>query len=98
MLTRFAIAAAVAAAVSLPALAQGRPDTRQMSCQQARSLVQQHGAVVMTTGQYTYERFVAGHRYCDWPFVATPTWTRTADTPQCGLYNCQRGEDRFRRD
>ena len=36
-----------------------RPSTLGMSCRQAQNLVATQGAVVMTTGQHTYARFVA---------------------------------------
>ncbi|GGB34296.1 hypothetical protein GCM10011316_02990 [Roseibium aquae] len=44
--------------------AQARPDTRTMTCLEARTLVQSRGAAVLTTGQFTFERFVANGRYC----------------------------------
>lgn len=50
--------------VPAPAVAQGRPDTRQMTCAEAQSLVARNGAVVMTTGPQTFERFVTGFSYC----------------------------------
>jgi hypothetical protein len=73
----------------LEAAAQ-RPDLRQMSCAQARNLVARRGAVVMTTGRYTYERFVAGPRWCDhWETVA-PRAAATRDNPRCVVgYICE---------
>ncbi|MHC5653088.1 hypothetical protein [Stappia sp.] len=67
-----------------------RPDLRQMSCAQARNLVARRGAVVMTTGRYTYERFVAGPRWCDhWETVA-PRAAATRDNPRCVVgYICE---------
>ena len=41
-----------------------RPSTLSMSCQQAQSLVASRGAVVLSTGRYTYDRFVASRGYC----------------------------------
>jgi len=35
-----------------------------MTCAQAQALVTTTGAIVMSTGQYTYERFVAHRGFC----------------------------------
>jgi len=82
-----AVAAILAAA---PEAHSARPDTRAMNCQQAQSLVRSRGAVVMTTGQYTYERIVAGQGYCEGD---EETWIKTAptrDDPQCRVgYYCR---------
>ncbi len=69
------------------ASAAARPDTRAMTCEQARAFVRQNGAVVMSTGQYTYERFVAGFGYCEadeepWLQVAP-----TLDNSKCRVGN-----------
>lgn len=45
------------------ALAQ-RPSTLAMSCRQVQTLVAQNGAAVLSTGQHTYDRFVAHRGYC----------------------------------
>lgn len=72
-----------------PAAAQ-RPDLRRMTCNQAQDLVARRGAVVMTTGQYTYERFVAGPRWCDRWEVVRPEVARTRDTQSCVVgYICE---------
>ncbi len=93
MISRLILTAVVGATLATSALAQGRPDARRMSCGQVQSLVQQRGAVVMTTGQYTYDRFVANRSYCDWPMVPTATRIGTTDTNACPVYNCQRAND-----
>jgi len=81
-LTGTAIAALLALNIGQSA-AQARPDVRAMSCQQAQGLVIQRGAVVMTTGRYTYHRFVSGRRYCDrWQDVR-PAYSAAADGAQC---------------
>ena len=72
-----------------PALA-ARPDTRAMTCAQAQAFVQSRGAVVMTTGRFTYERIVTNRSFC--PRDET-TWVKvapTADNPQCRVgYYCK---------
>lgn len=78
-----------------PVLA-ARPDVRKMTCDQARSLVLQRGAVVMTTGQYTYKRFVSRQSYCDYWERAASAWTATRDDPQCRIgYVCEERMNRF---
>ncbi len=77
--------ALVAVVLLLPsiALAQPRPDARRLSCAQASSLVRSSGAVVMSTGAYTYDRFVSGGGQCALGEITRPTWTATTDQAQC---------------
>lgn len=56
-----------------------RPDTRTMSCGQAAGLVAQSGAIVLTTGQHTYERFVASGGFCPFDQWADRAWAPTAE-------------------
>ncbi len=67
------------------ALAQGLPDTLNMSCAQARAIVRQSGAVVLATGPRLYERYVTARSYCSPDQDTQPAWTETADNPQCQL-------------
>ncbi len=67
-----------------------RPDARAMTCQQTQNLIRQQGAVVITTGQHTYERFVSRTGYCYHPEVRHITYISTRDTDQCPVYNCER--------
>lgn len=83
---RVTICALAGAAVALTvgaAAAQGRPDARAMTCGQARALVQQRGAVVLTTGRYTYDRYVVSKRYCAFAETIRHAWIATRDTPSC---------------
>ena len=78
-----------------PALA-ARPDARKMTCHQARAMVQNRGAVVMTTGRFTYQRFVAHAGYCDYWERAVRAWTKTRDNPRCLIGNiCEERMDPF---
>lgn len=65
------------------AIAQGRPDARVLSCGEARALVRQSGAVVFTTGRYTYDRYVANERFCAFSETIKHAWVPTRDTPSC---------------
>jgi hypothetical protein len=75
--------------ISSVSLAQWRPDTFQMSCAEARGLVAAHGAVVLYSGRYTYDRFVRDSSFCSRPDRADPAWVETRDVPQCSVgYRC----------
>ena len=70
--------------------ASARPDARAMTCQQAQMMVQQQGAVVMTTGRHTYQRFVAHRGYCDYWETTRTARTATRDDPKCRIgYICE---------
>jgi hypothetical protein len=72
------------------AAAQGRPSTLNMSCGQAQASVQQRGAIVLSTGQHTFDRFVASQRFCTPDEELVPTWAPTRDNPQCLVgYRCE---------
>ncbi|EEE44693.2 hypothetical protein [Roseibium alexandrii] len=84
------IPAAVLSLLTAANVAEARPDLRQMTCAQAQNMVQKTGAVVFTTGQYTYSRFVANLRYCDREKVLAPQYSATRDNPQCYVaYECK---------
>jgi hypothetical protein len=94
-------ALAIVAGLAFSNAAHARPDTRAMSCEQAKSFVRQKGAVVMSTGQYTYERIVSNQSFCGWDEI---TWLKVAptkDDPKCRVgYYCRpriNDGDRFRR-
>lgn len=73
---------------SAGAAAQGRPDARQMTCQQVQSLIGQRGAVVLTTGRHTYDRYVAGRRLCDRGARLDRDFISTRDNARCDVYRC----------
>jgi hypothetical protein len=53
-----------------------------------QTLIRQQGAVVMTTGRHTYDRFVHTGAACDRSTVAWQTTVNTRDGAQCPVYNC----------
>lgn len=83
-------AAAAMAAPMVPGEAMARPDTRTMTCQQAQDFVRRSGAVVMSTGQHTYDRIVSNRGFCDADEI---TWLKiapTKDNPKCRVgYYCR---------
>lgn len=95
---RLAVMTATLAVVSTSVMAQGRPDARTMTCSQVQGLIDQRGAAVITTGQHTYDRFVALQNRCDHPFVHQDTRITTRDTDRCLVYICRDNplEDMFR--
>ncbi len=76
-------AALLLCVASLPATAQTRLSTTNLTCAQARSVVASHGAVVLGTGGMTYERFVAHGGFCQRLEWARPTYAPTRDSPAC---------------
>ncbi len=80
----------VASLLGIPgALAQARPDSLAMTCAQASGLVKSQGAVVIGTGQFIYDRFVADTRFCPTFDTTKPAWLRTRDKAQCFVgYTC----------
>ena len=69
--------------------AQGRPSTIGMTCLQAGSLVARAGGVVLGTGGYTYDRFVANRSFCQPTEVTQRAFVPTRETPSCFVgYRC----------
>jgi hypothetical protein len=88
-LTRALVAGTVALVAMSAALAQSRPDSRTMSCQQATKTVTRAGSVVMITGPGTYERVVASERFCLVGESALLALAATRDAPHCVVgYYC----------
>lgn len=86
----FGLAILVGASVA----AHARTDARTLSCQAAKDLVYGSGAIVLTTGPNTYDRYVAAQSYCAFPLVAMPAWIATADNPRCAVgFLCTQKKD-----
>ncbi|MGX1790623.1 hypothetical protein ACWIGM_28015 [Bosea sp. NPDC055332] len=72
------------------ALAQARPQSPARSCAANRQSVIANGAIVLGTGGYTYDRFVAHRGFCQFDEIADPAWVPARDTPQCFVgYRCK---------
>ncbi|MBJ3774124.1 hypothetical protein [Acuticoccus mangrovi] len=86
-LAGLAVAVTVGALTATAAPAAARPDTRTMTCAEANALVRREGQVVMTTGTYTYRRFVANVGYCDrWQGIK-PEYAPSRDNPKCVMHS-----------
>ena len=72
------------------AFAQARPDTRAMTCDQVQAMIRREGAVMMTTGPHTFNRFVSDHRFCGGRFPVVPQMTTvpTRDDNRCRVTRC----------
>jgi hypothetical protein len=82
---KLACAAVVLVTVSSDAMAQSRPLTTAMSCNQAQSLVANQGSIVLNTSATAYERYVSSGAYCGLGEVPGPAWAPTSDVPRCPL-------------
>lgn len=72
-----------------PCFAQVRPDTTKMSCKAAANLVRSRGAVVLSTGPTTYDRYVASDGFCQSDEITRPAFVPAADNQQCFIgYYC----------
>ncbi len=76
--------------IATDAWAQGRPVSTALTCSRAAGLVASHGAVVLGTRVYTYDRYVSSQRFCVLGETTEPAWVPTADNPQCLVgYQCR---------
>ena len=75
------ILALVPALVSSAALAA--TPTTGMTCAQAQQVVAARGGVVLYTGRYTYDRYVANRSFCAATEITEPAWVPTRDVAQC---------------
>lgn len=64
-----------------------RPDTRTMTCAQAQTMVRQYNAIVLTTGQHTFNRFVSGQGFCESGQVTARGTAPTMDNKRCPVGN-----------
>ena len=63
--------------------AQARPDSRSMTCASARALIQSYGAVIMSTGNHTYDKYVKNHAYCNLDEGTKNGYAPTLDNRRC---------------
>ena len=86
------IAAAFLIMLLTDAASAQRPSTLNMTCAQARGFVASSGGVVMSTGQHTFQRFVASPGYCALGEHAETGWAPTLDARRCRVgYYCELG-------
>jgi hypothetical protein len=74
-----------------------RVDSRSRTCAQVQSLIDQHGAVLLSTGVHTFDRYVSNRNQCQHGEVLYREFIPTKDTGRCRVQRC--AEDfRFYRD
>ena len=70
--------------------AHARPNTTAMGCGQAAATVARAGAIVLSTGEHTYDRFVATSAFCLTGEMTEPGIAPTLDSPACQVgYVCR---------
>jgi hypothetical protein len=78
--------------VGTSSYAQTRPSTVNRPCSANYQLVYSHGAIVLGTGGYTYDRFVRDRSFCEFNQYTKSAWVPSLDTPQCFVgYRCKDG-------
>jgi hypothetical protein len=80
--------AIVTIAVVAAAPAFARPNSRSMTCEQTQRLIDRNGAIVLSTGSGTYDRFVATPEACSIGERAAETAIRTRDG-ECPVFHCK---------
>ena len=84
------LATAALSLLATAALAQ-RPSTLAMSCDEANELVASRGAVVLSTGRNTFDRFVASAGFCAHAEYAYDGFAPTRDAEECRIgYTCEK--------
>lgn len=71
------------------ARAQAMPQSLDMTCNEAKAMVNRAGAVVIATGPNLFDRYVRDMSACNWGDVTKPAWIKTKDVAQCPIgYTC----------
>ena len=81
----------VALTLLVSSIAFARQNTIEMTCAEARQLVNEKGALVISLGKpYVYDRVVAHSGYCSISEFASPKWAPTQDSNRCFIgYTCE---------
>lgn len=66
-------------------IAEARKNTLDYTCHQARAIVQDHGSILMSTGRYTFDRFVANRSYCPMGDYVKRAKAPTRDRRYCNI-------------
>jgi hypothetical protein len=69
-----------------------------MSCADAQALVASQGAVVLSTGEFTYQRYVATPGHCLVGEGASTGYAPTQDMPRCRVGWICRSPSRHNKD
>ena len=69
--------------------AHARPNTVRMSCGAVQELVERAGAIVMSTGGHTFDRFVSNRSYCTPQERTGPAYVATRNGLCFAGYTCE---------
>jgi len=70
-------------------VAEARPNTMDLTCSQARALVHSHRSILLSTGRYTYDRYVVSVGFCPSGDYARNAYVQTRDRKSCRIgYTC----------
>ena len=70
-------------------VAQARPNTINLTCPQVQNLVRSHGSILLSTGKYTYDRYVVSVAFCPSGDYAKSAYVQTRDRKSCRIgYTC----------
>ena len=69
--------------------AEARQSTLSMTCAETVALVQSQGGIVLSTGEFTYDRYVADRRSCLVGEAARSSYVPTSDVRRCQLKVCR---------
>jgi hypothetical protein len=85
-------------ALATISIAGARENTANMSCDEAAATVARAGAIVLSTGVNTYDRFVADISHCMPRQTTEPALAPTLDSRFCQVGFICRGQDWFNDD
>jgi hypothetical protein len=81
----------VIAILAASSIAEARPNATTMTCAEAAATVSRAGAIVLSTGEFTYDRFVADISHCMLRQTTGPGIAPTRDNPRCQVgFICKR--------
>jgi hypothetical protein len=73
--------------ISGPAFA--RPYAPKLACETLKAMIYDKGALVLSTGQFTFDRYVRDQGYCMLGEITEPAWLTSANQAQCFVgYTC----------
>ena len=71
-------------------VASARPLTTAITCEQASDLVATKHAIILSTGQFTFDRYVDSQGQCELSEQTKPAWVATSDSSSCFIgYTCE---------
>jgi hypothetical protein len=89
-MSRLPFVSTILTLLAATSIADARPSTVTMTCGQAAATVAKAGAIVLTTGEFTYERFVATGGFCLPGEITEPGIAPTTDSGNCQVgYVCR---------